>query len=1054
MKYHKCLAFMIAAAMTVQSVSVYASGVAPAGNTDAADPIEKIYTAIRTVNDANSSVDKNIKKAESIRDSARAEISGKLETIDHAAAALEKAAKAASAAAKDANEARKTAESKGLAAEEKKAAAEKAAEYASDAAEAAKEAQSAYGSAEAAYQEAFRSYEDARAAVDALIDQTEKEKAQAEKAYETAQKELDGIRDAFKTAEKEWNAAENAAKTAAENASAAEEAARAAAAYLEAAELAADEARNAIANETAGMDYDDIAVNYHVAVHWSDFLGEEEAFNIVEYYEREAAEKQEAFDAAEDLLEDALKEKERVDHTQDLILEEADKAYADARKGLYNASLEESSAHTAAKQEKIRLNAAEYQIGKILETIEDLEKLLDLDENKTLAEAENAVKLAQAEEAQKQAERDSASEKYENAQNEFEQAAKALKQVRDAKNALSDVQEDYDEAFYRYREYTAAWNSYVMDVNNGYAGTSYKNMMRWQQIRYGYNFFTWSYEETKNDIVRKYQEAKAKLDNTKALIAGYDAAAEWADRAKADLAAAETALAEAETALENASDGSVKANQAYYDALSEVMKTKSQLKEAREELEEQRNIYRDAAEKKEIADSRSEEAKRKYDSFAVLVAEYQITVDAANAEKAKVQAAFDTAQAQYDAANEELNKAKEQVKSAEAFLKTAQENFDKVNAAIAADERTNTESAKAAAKDAEIAAQEAETAKETAKRKAEEAKKAYDSAAAAYQKAQEAFERVKVSERSVDPELLSKEYAGVQEEAAKTEAAGKLLDAAAEKAENAARAAEKARKAVQDADFCTLTFHANGGSAVGSVSGACGTAVDLGRYVPVREGYVFGGWYADKALNDRVSEIRLTGDRSVYAKWLAFPFTDVTPSDWSCEDVAYVLEKGLMNGVSETGFAPKRTVSRAMIVTVLWRLEGEPTVNYAMSFTDVASERWYTEAIRWAQADGIVNGYSLAQFGPGDPVTREQMAAILYRYAQYRGYDVSAEESISCHDFRNISEYAVPAMIWAVGNGLLQGSDCRLTPQGCATREQLAAVLHRFCENIVKERPE
>ena len=205
-----------------------------------------------------------------------------------------------------------------------------------------------------------------------------------------------------------------------------------------------------------------------------------------------------------------------------------------------------------------------------------------------------------------------------------------------------------------------------------------------------------------------------------------------------------------------------------------------------------------------------------------------------------------------------------------------------------------------------------------------------------------------------------------------------------------------------------------------------------------------------------MDEIKLTGNKTVYAKWIekttAFPFTDVEETDWSYNDIYYVWEKGLMQGTSATTFAPQLSTSRAMIVTILWRLEGESDVNYAMSFTDVASGQWYTEAIRWAQANKIVEGYSAEKFGTNDPITREQMAAILYRYAQTKGYDVSAKADLSKFaDSDKIGSWAVDAIAWANANKLVTGvSTTELAPQGKATREQVAAILHRFCENIVK----
>ena len=184
------------------------------------------------------------------------------------------------------------------------------------------------------------------------------------------------------------------------------------------------------------------------------------------------------------------------------------------------------------------------------------------------------------------------------------------------------------------------------------------------------------------------------------------------------------------------------------------------------------------------------------------------------------------------------------------------------------------------------------------------------------------------------------------------------------------------------------------------------------------------------------------------------PFGDVDDGDWFADAVRFVYENGMMNGVSETGFAPHATTSRSMIVTILYRLEGEPVVDDAMDFVDVAGDAWYTDAVRWAAGEGIVGGYGDGLFGPDDPVTREQLAAILYRYAVYKGYNVSVGEDtniLSYDDFADLSEYAIPAMQWACGAGIVNGtSESTLTPQGEATRAQVAAMLMRFCENTMQ----
>lgn len=181
------------------------------------------------------------------------------------------------------------------------------------------------------------------------------------------------------------------------------------------------------------------------------------------------------------------------------------------------------------------------------------------------------------------------------------------------------------------------------------------------------------------------------------------------------------------------------------------------------------------------------------------------------------------------------------------------------------------------------------------------------------------------------------------------------------------------------------------------------------------------------------------------------PFTDVPEGVWYEDAAAYVYEHGLMAGTSATTFAPDATTSRSMIATILWRMEGRPVVNYAMDYTDVAQGQWYSEAIRWAASEGIVSGYGNGLFGTNDPITREQFAVMLYRYAQEQGYDVSIGENtniLSYTDVADLSEYAISAMQWAVGAGIINGTgdDSTLIPQGQATRAQAAVMLQRFCE--------
>ena len=183
-------------------------------------------------------------------------------------------------------------------------------------------------------------------------------------------------------------------------------------------------------------------------------------------------------------------------------------------------------------------------------------------------------------------------------------------------------------------------------------------------------------------------------------------------------------------------------------------------------------------------------------------------------------------------------------------------------------------------------------------------------------------------------------------------------------------------------------------------------------------------------------------------------FLDVTSSAWYYDAVQYVCENGLMNGTSETAFSPDTATTRGMIVTILHRLEGEPEAfNDGFSgFTDVVSGQYYTDAVAWAAANDIVNGYGDGRFGPNDPITREQMAAILYRHAEYKGYDVSVSAGFSLSQFADatdISSYAVNALRWANAEGLVNGVNAdTLNPKGNSTRAQLAVILMRFCENI------
>lgn len=182
------------------------------------------------------------------------------------------------------------------------------------------------------------------------------------------------------------------------------------------------------------------------------------------------------------------------------------------------------------------------------------------------------------------------------------------------------------------------------------------------------------------------------------------------------------------------------------------------------------------------------------------------------------------------------------------------------------------------------------------------------------------------------------------------------------------------------------------------------------------------------------------------------PFSDVRIADWFYNDVKYVYEKGMMAGTAADVFAPNATTTRAMIVTILYRLEGSPAVTGTSSFVDVPAGQWYTDAVNWAAANQIVKGTSATTFAPNASITREQMAAILYRYAQYKGYDVTKKADLSGYsDNSQVSAYAKDALAWANAAKLINGvTNTTLAPQGNATRAQVSAILHRFCDGVVK----
>ena len=205
-----------------------------------------------------------------------------------------------------------------------------------------------------------------------------------------------------------------------------------------------------------------------------------------------------------------------------------------------------------------------------------------------------------------------------------------------------------------------------------------------------------------------------------------------------------------------------------------------------------------------------------------------------------------------------------------------------------------------------------------------------------------------------------------------------------------------------------------------------------------------GGGGSSKKEEEKVEE------ENVLAEWTN-PFEDVKENDWYYEAVKYANENNLFKGATQTKFEPNSPMTRGMMVTVLWRMEKEPVVNYLMMYKDVKQEEYYGEAIRWATSEKIVNGYSNTEFKPDEMMTRQEMVTMLYRYAMYKKMNMSVEQEIDLAkfvDYNAISEYAIDAMKWSVGKGLVKGmSEISLAPATLTARCEVAAVIMRFVKS-------
>lgn len=262
--------------------------------------------------------------------------------------------------------------------------------------------------------------------------------------------------------------------------------------------------------------------------------------------------------------------------------------------------------------------------------------------------------------------------------------------------------------------------------------------------------------------------------------------------------------------------------------------------------------------------------------------------------------------------------------------------------------------------------------------------------------------------------------------------------------------------------FCTVRFDSRGGSAVDEQTVRSGETAARPAD-PVKAGFRFAGWYTADGSAYTFTE-PVTGNLTLYAQWLpaevpvhpsipsnrkpsgSAAFTDVARSHWAYDAVEYAVRNDLFNGVSDTLFAPEGKMTRAMLVTVLWRAEGCPAESTASGFVDVARGKWYSEAVAWASANGIVNGVDTQHFCPDAEVTREQIAAILWRMVGCPRAEAALSEYT---DGSSVHAFAREAMAWAVDTELFRGDAAgTLRPNAPATRAEVAALMQRYLEQL------
>ena len=503
------------------------------------------------------------------------------------------------------------------------------------------------------------------------------------------------------------------------------------------------------------------------------------------------------------------------------------------------------------------------------------------------------------------------------------------------------------------------------------------------------------------------EDAKQAAEAAKAAAAASDAdaAAKAAQAAASAAAAAEQAAkaAQAQSAAQIAQAAAEAAQQAAEAAAAMTAADKTAAEAARKAAE-------DAKQAAEAAKAAAQAADTDAASKAAASA-------ASAAEAARALAGAQAAQAAAEAAEKAAREA--QVKAEQA-------------AAQAGDDAAAAEAAKAAAQAAQAAAENAKAAAETAKAAAAASNTAAAEAAASA--AQSAAEVAEARRQIADAQA---QIAAIQ---AKTSQAA--AEAAAAKA-----AAEAALKAAEAAELSAARYYAK----------ATLTAAIYDADVPVEQKDAF-----DAAADAGRAALEAAGDKAAIEKALADAlkaleaasvdtcpsrnFTDVPPAgNWAHAGIDYCVANGLMNGIDKTTFAPESSTTRAQFATILYRAAGEPAAAYKGTFSDVADGQWYSKAVEWAAANGIVNGVGEGKFNPDGKITREQIAAILYRYSKSPKVEGDLK---AFRDAGDVSDYAVDAMIWAVKEGIIngvgEGSSAALAPKANATRAQIATIFARY----------